>query len=133
MSTTNTLEGVMPATVDAVVQRVAMRRQLSEDEARSAAGQLMIFLDLCATSDAPLAPSQIVDELWHEFILHTREYGRFCETVLGRFVHHVPAVQPDPVTYTRTLKRINEKYGPPDRRFWPRESSCSSCGSDCSS
>jgi len=36
-------------------------------------------------------PSQIVDELWHEFILHTREYENFCRKAFGQFMHHSPA------------------------------------------
>lgn len=35
-------------------------------------------------------PSEIVDVLWHEFILFTREYEKFCKKGLGRFLHHVP-------------------------------------------
>ena len=37
-------------------------------------------------------PSQVVDDLWHEFILFTREYQMFCERAFGRFLHHTPAV-----------------------------------------
>jgi hypothetical protein len=37
-------------------------------------------------------PSQIVDDLWHEFILYTRGYEKFCGTAFGRFMHHTPAV-----------------------------------------
>ncbi|HSC80218.1 MAG TPA: hypothetical protein VLC08_07685 [Chitinolyticbacter sp.] len=36
-------------------------------------------------------PSQLVDDYWHQFILHTREYQRFCKATLGRFLHHTPA------------------------------------------
>jgi len=37
-------------------------------------------------------PSQAADELWHEFILHTRQYDEFCRQAFGRFLHHTPAV-----------------------------------------
>ena len=36
-------------------------------------------------------PSQVTDDLWHEFILHTRAYQVFCEKAFGRFFHHTPA------------------------------------------
>lgn len=36
-------------------------------------------------------PSQVVDDLWHELILHTRHYERFCQRAFGRFLHHSPA------------------------------------------
>ncbi len=37
-------------------------------------------------------PSQVVDELWHEFILFTRNYEVFCRRAFGGFLHHAPAV-----------------------------------------
>jgi hypothetical protein len=37
-------------------------------------------------------PSQVVDDLWHEFILYTRHYDAFCRKAFGGFLHHIPAV-----------------------------------------
>jgi hypothetical protein len=37
-------------------------------------------------------PSQVVDDLWHEFILYTRAYEDFCNKAFGGFLHHTPAV-----------------------------------------
>jgi hypothetical protein len=37
-------------------------------------------------------PSQAADDLWHEFILYTRDYDAFCARAFGRFLHHTPAV-----------------------------------------
>jgi hypothetical protein len=37
-------------------------------------------------------PSEVVDDLWHEFILHTRNYEVFCRQAFGAFLHHTPAV-----------------------------------------
>jgi hypothetical protein len=37
-------------------------------------------------------PSQVVDDLWHEFILYTRHYQLFCGKAFGGFLHHTPAV-----------------------------------------
>ena len=36
-------------------------------------------------------PSQVVDDLWHEFILHTQAYRQWCNDALGFFLHHTPA------------------------------------------
>lgn len=36
-------------------------------------------------------PSQVVDDLWHEFILYTRNYAEFCRRAFGGFLHHTPA------------------------------------------
>lgn len=37
-------------------------------------------------------PSEVVDDLWHEFILYTRSYEVFCRQAFGAFLHHSPAV-----------------------------------------
>ncbi len=37
-------------------------------------------------------PSQVVDDLWHELILYTKNYEQFCKKAFGQFMHHSPAV-----------------------------------------
>lgn len=37
-------------------------------------------------------PSQVADDVWHEFILYTKNYEAFCGKAFGRFLHHTPAV-----------------------------------------
>lgn len=36
-------------------------------------------------------PSQVVDDMWHDFILYTRNYAQFCRRAFGGFLHHTPA------------------------------------------
>lgn len=51
------------------------------------------FFWACLRSDKAFVamPSQAVDAMWHEFILHTRGYQQWCQAALGRFLHHTPA------------------------------------------
>jgi hypothetical protein len=37
-------------------------------------------------------PSQVADDLWHEFILFTKHYDAFCRKAFGGFLHHTPAI-----------------------------------------
>ncbi len=53
-------------------------------------------------------PSQAVDDLWHAFILYTRDYEAFCEQSFGRFLHHTPAAALGP----------NRKSNAGVRRVW---------------
>jgi hypothetical protein len=51
------------------------------------------FLAYLRSGRKPLSmPSQVVDDLWHEFILYTRHYQLFCRKAFGGFLHHTPAV-----------------------------------------
>ncbi len=36
-------------------------------------------------------PSQVADDLWHQFILNTRAYHSYCNSAFGKYFHHVPA------------------------------------------
>lgn len=36
--------------------------------------------------------SELVDEVWHTFILFTNEYRKFCEATIGEYIHHEPNV-----------------------------------------
>ena len=122
------------STVGQIVDRAARRRGMSAEESSMAAGELVKFLRVCADSTASLAPSAIVDDLWHEFILHTKAYSTFCANELGTFVHHVPSDRADNSAYMRARDRIAERFGSVDERFWPAAgANCdSSCGSECS-
>jgi hypothetical protein len=37
------------------------------------------------------ARQHVADDLWHEFILYTKNYEQFCRKAFGRFLHHTPA------------------------------------------
>ena len=46
---------------------------------------------LAANRKMVAMPSQAADDLWHEFILYTRNYQAFCDRAFGRYLHHTPA------------------------------------------
>jgi hypothetical protein len=66
---------------------------LSQKDAELVERGLRQFFLTCHRSRGKFVamPSQAVDVLWHEFILHTRAYRRWCGFGLGRFLHHTPA------------------------------------------
>ena len=64
-----------------------------KDSALVAQGLRQFFLAYLNSGRAYVAmPSQVADDLWHEFILYTRAYQAFCQEAFGGFLHHTPAV-----------------------------------------
>lgn len=73
-------------------------------------------------SARPAMPSMSVDDMWHELLLHTRDYAAFCDAAFGHFLHHEPesAMTPDQVLANRSdlllvtlrLARQDENCGP---------------------
>jgi hypothetical protein len=81
------------------------------------------FLYLAATAGEPVAPSQLVDRVWHAHIIDTRAYvDDFATKVTGRIIHHRPG-RPDAAddpAYQRTLHLYEEEFGEmPFRKVWP--------------
>ena len=35
-----------------------------------------------------------IDDVWHQFILYTKEYAQFCQTYFGGYIHHAPSNAP---------------------------------------
>lgn len=65
--------------------------QLNEKAVEAVFAALKDFFICCTDSKWHSMPSKVVDDAWHEFILHTREYHGFCEEAFGKFLHHTPA------------------------------------------
>jgi len=36
-----------------------------------------------------------VDEVWHQFVLFTKQYSEFCTRYFGKYIHHSPSNAPD--------------------------------------
>lgn len=55
----------------------------------------------------------IIDEMWHNFILFTNEYEKFCLENFGRFIHHVPSTDQDRIDFelnkSLELKKLKER------------------------
>jgi hypothetical protein len=66
-------------------------------------------------------PSQVTDDLWHEFILYTRNYNEFCRRAFGRFMHHTPAVVLGPDHQNNTGLRRAWWYACKDENIDPKQ------------
>lgn len=70
------------------------QRQISLENAQQLLADLMSWLWLHAWRKSSsratwfFGPLLILDELWHAFILHTRDYHDFCLQFFGEYVHH---------------------------------------------
>jgi hypothetical protein len=48
------------------------------------------FMYMAATSEYMVSPSEIVDAVWHQYLIFTQSYAEFCK-ILGKTVQHVPS------------------------------------------
>lgn len=84
--------------------------------------------------------SAAVDEMWHTHLLFTKDYNRFSEAVIGKFIHHCPSEGREQVENMKprymvnTIAEYESVYGKASSDFWPKlfdgESECSSSNCD---
>lgn len=77
----------------AVKERVGKHYpHLSDDQLSEVMHGLRQYFQLCndAARETVSMPSRVVDVAWHEFILFTQAYEKFCQYGIGRFLHHTP-------------------------------------------
>lgn len=51
-----------------------------------------------------------IDQMWHIFLLYTKDYMDFCEKYFKQYIHHLPDIVPnmpqDPVAFEQNLERF---------------------------
>ena len=122
-----------------LLPRLCKDLQLQINQAEDVLTELIKFLYLHKLQSARFTPSKVVDEAWHVFLLFTRTYQEFCNTELGKFVHHEPGSEDvDSKTrfkgqYENTIEMLKRHFGEADKKWWPHgisiEAECGSCES----
>lgn len=122
-----------------IIDRYIKDTGVSLDQALQHEKELKRFLIACALHPDRQFPmgSEIIDELWHTFILFTQEYNDFCMQVAEKFLHHAPTVdfseqaKTDAVAaykdFRRTYKAIFHEKAP--TAIWPSNLDYAKCNS----
>lgn len=128
-----------------VTERFCNEQGLSAEAGEEYEVELKKYLWLCSLNDGKnLGMAGPVDELWHTFIIHTRDYEVFCREVLGKFIHHTPtslsakANGTAKMHYDEFLATYQRTFGvEAPLHIWPRitnkvqlvDNSCGGCSS----
>ncbi len=92
---------------------------------------MLKFLWVCSQRKEPSAPSVKLDNVWHEFILHTNEYRNFCDVYFGKFINHRPSNRNETSKYNKTKKFAEENFGKLDKDIWFKNDAAD-CDGSCS-
>jgi hypothetical protein len=90
--------------------RLMTRQGIAAQQAEDLLGEFRRFMIIAALEGPPLAiPNAAVDDVWHEFLLFTRQYREFCTATVGEYVDHVPHSTATPVPES-AMQRFLEYY-----------------------
>ena len=63
-------------------------------------------------------PIVVIDEMWHNFVLFTKEYTAFCKHYFGYYVHHAPTTEAEELEHRghlQSLTRVDRMQARKDR------------------
>lgn len=118
-----------------LIERFALRNHIPLQESIEIHHDLLDYLDAGRKIKSKAhRPTMIVDEAWHNFILHTKLYSDFCFSRYGEFIHHFPSGNdPDPHSKLHVMMK-GQPYKKAKCNDGTGDGNCSNaCGqSDCS-
>lgn len=91
---------------DGIVKKYSRDYNVSINTARDRFEELKKFLFICKKYEGSFSPSKVIDDIWHTFILFTKDYQIFCSQYLGGFIHHSPDID----ISEKSKKANNRKY-----------------------
>ncbi|MEO8402823.1 MAG: hypothetical protein ABI597_13710 [Gammaproteobacteria bacterium] len=66
-----------------------------------------------------------IDDMWHTFLLFTKEYISFCKKYFGKYFHHSPTTDDEQITkndfeidFTRFLSYVYDNLGESTLKKW---------------
>ena len=94
-----------------VTERIAKEGSIAEHRIEAAVTEFRRYMALIALGCEDLGMhSEEVDEVWHSFILFTREYSEFCTRACGQMIHHRPNTSARPQLPESSVPEFKEGY-----------------------
>jgi hypothetical protein len=107
---------------EAVVRRYADDHKVTLELAERTFKGLLQYLAVCGFTGGKRTPAKIIDECWHVFILHLKDYDDFCHTYMRGLVYHDPAIDDSGfVFYPITRQCAEALFGELDPEIWPTD------------
>lgn len=82
--------------------------------------KFLLLFSLYGNTDRVLAPGYLVDEVWHEHILHSKQYYDDCMNVFnGTILHHYPSMKEEGESLSDTYELYEKTFSQkPPEKFW---------------
>ncbi len=93
----NTIQAIMAYPMNDIVKRCQKDYNYSDQDMVILEKELKRYFILSAVKTPHAGGTGMysadVDNLWHTFILFTKDYADFCQKHMNRFIHHMPETE----------------------------------------
>ena len=126
------IDGIMAYRNERVIARYVEDNGGTYEEAEEVYEAMLQYLAVAAITKGKRTPSKVIDEMWHAFILHMKDYRDFCEAHLRQIIYHDPAEDDNGYKFYPIARRCAQAlFGELSERAWPedhvRYERCISC------
>jgi len=105
---------------------IEVKRRLNNQDSKDVwSTKVTEFIRALAVKDrhSPGGLPPILDVIWHECILNTRDYARLCKRVRGKFVHHTTVSEQDDEVdkisrVDSTILKYRKRFREEPREIW---------------
>lgn len=117
-----------------ITSRVMRKNNWDADFAKSVETEYIRFLSIHRNRpNAKIVPSELVDQMWHEHILHTKDYHDLCHEMFGHYLHHFPTEEGKSQSIDDTFEIYRDLFeSEPPSNIWKRDGNCmGNCTGSC--
>ena len=106
--------------------RLAKENFWTKDFTEQAILEYKKFMYLAGTAGFMVSPSHIVDLVWHQHLIFTKSYAKFC-TIIGKDIQHIPSThnKEEYATFKQAKDQTTEQYlavfGEQPEAIWAHE------------
>lgn len=109
----SSLEDVMRYRNEDVLDGFMQSFEVSKEDAETIFLETLKWFWYCSqeeTIDSRAIDSSlvIIDEMWHTFILYTKDYTSFCLKFFGKYIHHAPTTNSEKMNF-KTMSDEDKK------------------------
>ncbi|HEU4791519.1 MAG TPA: hypothetical protein VFS71_17660 [Flavobacterium sp.] len=107
------LKSTLEYTNDDVIGRFLEIYGIEEFEAISIFEETKKWLWLCSNAKFDLIIDDslfIIDEMWHNFLVFTKDYNEFCQSNFGCYIHHQPTTKKERENWNKDSSKSLSDY-----------------------
>ncbi len=97
---------VAKAIMEGKLQRQGKNAEQAEKEYRH--HMLLVWMNNQQGNKQIVVPTDLADHIWHQHILDSVPYRRFCDNLIGRYIDHIPGLKKGSAEHRRATQHTQQ-------------------------
>lgn len=99
--------------VTAYANKAIAEGKMKRSQVREAANEyrhymLLVWMNNQQGNKQVVVPTELADHIWHQHILDSVPYRRFCDNLIGRYIDHIPGLKKGSTAHKRATQHTQQ-------------------------